>query len=63
MNIRQRDSVAKFLYDLSKGLLLALVVAVLTKKAGLLSVTFLVLLAGYTFMVAYYLEGGDDDPR
>lgn len=56
MNTKQKDSTAKYLYDVSKGLLLAAIVGVFTNKATVSGLVISVLLAGYAYWVAYVLE-------
>lgn len=56
MNDKQRDSAAKYLYDTSKGVLLAAVVALFTDKIGW-AVFFAHLGAAFfTFLMANWLE-------
>ncbi|MBF0140082.1 MAG: hypothetical protein HQL74_07365 [Magnetococcales bacterium] len=60
MNAKQRDSAARFLYDVSKGLLLASIIAPLTDKAAWISAVALAGLAFYAFVAAHILEGGEN---
>jgi hypothetical protein len=60
MNKRQRESAAKFLYDLAKGVALLTVVSPWVTGQG----SWLVMLLGMTatgslFFWAFWLEGGD----
>lgn len=56
MNTKQRESVAKYLYDISKGALLAGVVSYLASKVSVLIFVVHVAVAIYAFMTAFYLE-------
>jgi hypothetical protein len=57
MNLKQRESSAKYLYDISKGILLAGVIGIFADKIGVLFFLGHIALAIYTFFAAYWLEG------
>jgi hypothetical protein len=61
MNKRQRESTAKFLYDVAKGVILLTVVSPWVTGQG----SWIIVLLGGTamfglFFWAFWLEGGDD---
>jgi F0F1-type ATP synthase assembly protein I len=56
MNAKQRESAAKYLYDLSKGALVAAVAGILTDKITWVGIVIALLLAFYAFVAAYDLE-------
>ena len=59
MNVRQRESAAKFLYDLSKGVLLITVVSpAVTGQATWLVTLFGILWGLGLFAWAFWLDGG-----
>ena len=57
----QRELLAKYLSDLSKGLLLAAIVGWGTGKLGTAYVLIDIMSAFYTIAIAYFLEGWSDD--
>ena len=56
LNEKQRESVAKYLYDVSKGFLLAGVVGILTNKVSTLAFIGHLIVASYAFVTALTLE-------
>lgn len=56
MNAKQRESSAKYLYDISKGSLVATLAGVLTDKASWLGIVASLVVAFYAFTAAYDLE-------
>jgi hypothetical protein len=58
MNSKQRESAAKYLYDvsISKGALAALAIGSPLFKAGPLDAAYYLLIAVLSFVVAYQLE-------
>lgn len=56
MNQRQRESAAKYLYDISKGTLLGVLAGVLTGKVTIYGMAMAALVAVYAFVAAYILE-------
>ena len=62
MNSRQRESTAKFLYDLAKGLALLIVVSPwVTGHGSLLTIVAGAVGTGTLFAWAYWLERKHDD--
>ena len=61
MNSRQRESTAKFLYDLAKGLALLTVVSPwVTGQGSWITIVLGTVGTGTLFTAAYWLEGRDD---
>lgn len=56
MNLKQRESAAKYLYDLSKGVLLTGGAGLFTEKISTLAFAGHIAIAFYTFVVAHWLE-------
>lgn len=61
MNEKQRESLVKYLYDISKGALLADVAAALTQKISYTAFVLLSTMAAYAFIAAFRLEGFKDE--
>jgi len=62
MNKKQRESTAKYCYDISKGIALIAVISNLIQgRWDLLSLIFGILATLAFFMWGYYLEGGLKD--
>ena len=53
---KQRESMAKYLYDISKGFLLAGVVGILASKIGALAFAAHLVTAVYAFVGGFWLE-------
>jgi len=60
MTQKQREYLSKYLADVSKGLLLAVVVGIGTGKLVVLYVVLMVLSAVFTCGLGYLLEGTQD---
>ena len=61
MNVRQRENVAKYLYDMSKGVaLLAVVGSLVQGKRDFWSLVLGTMGATLFFVSAYYLEKGNN---
>jgi hypothetical protein len=56
VNSKQRELLAKYLYDVSKGALLTSVAGILTEKLTWYGLIAAVLVAFYAFTAAYDLE-------
>jgi hypothetical protein len=56
MNAKQRESAAKYLYDVSKGALLAALAGLFTDKVTWLGIVALLVSAFYAFVAGYDLE-------
>lgn len=56
MNTKQRESAAKYLYDISKGILLAGLVALFTDKVSPVGFALHGVIATYLFVVAQWFE-------
>ena len=56
LNTKQRESAAKYLYDISKGFLLAGVVGVLAGKISALAFIGHSVIAAYAFIGGFWLE-------
>jgi hypothetical protein len=56
MNDKQRESVAKYLYDLSKGFLLAGVIGIFSNKLSAWGFGAHIFFSAFIFDVALYLE-------
>lgn len=56
VNSVQRESAAKYLYDLSKGFLLTGVAGMLADKITVLSLVLALIVASFTFNMAFDLE-------
>lgn len=64
MNKKQRESVAKYLYDISKGIALVAVVGSLVKeKWDSLAIIFGCIAAFFTFICGFILEGSNTHER
>jgi len=62
MNKKQRESTAKYLYDISKGIvLLAVISNLVQEKWNILSLILGVIAAIAFFLWGYYIEGGIRD--
>lgn len=60
MNKKQRESTAKYLYDISKGIaLLSIVGNLLKEKWDIPAIIFGCIAATITFIWAFILEGGN----